>query len=727
MMDSPIQLIRLKWFCGQILALLSLWTISALDLARGPVWAGVLLLTLVVTVWPHLPGRVPLAVRRWLAPVLILVFLGDLILSGRDIIPPMVRLLLILLAIRILTVRRNREDLQLILLAMFLSVVSGVFTLSMLFAFQACLFAMVSIGLLFLVNLLESTGQDGEGGADWERFSWSAFLGDLRRSLSMRMLRSLVVLLVLLMVTTGVLFVSIPRVYLDQAIPFLKLPQAGMSGFSDIVRLGDVTSIQQDDTVAIRVDVPGIESVPSDPYWRMLILDEYAKGAFVNSLFLAQQGSRSFPQVHSLSPFPPGWFMGDNPSSGNWTFYMENGVSQYLPMLGPFAELTFQGRQSIQSNPDVLVFRIPEASSSVFSYQVKDFLVNGEIPASSLDRPLVVDSVPGDDSERERYPYTTLEVPLEPEEKEILDGILAGILEGTEKSPEEVAGKILEYLRKNHTYTLSPGGFGPGDPVVQWLEEKRAGHCEFFAGAFTLLARSAGIPTRMVVGFSGGSWNSYEDYFVVRNRNAHAWCEILDGKSWIRFDPTPGGGRGRGAMAGTLEGGGFQRESDFRAWVDSLRVMWYRQVINFDDSSQQNIIEDFSGFFRSAGEVVQEFFRALWGSLRQWAVATYQTLRESGLAALAGLMVVGLVIFLFRRTGLIWMDVGRIGVSDPLRRRAGRELRRLEGADAVQEEQLRTLKRIREGLLEVRFGPHPETASAIRLFREARRIRREIR
>ncbi|MGE9290528.1 MAG: transglutaminaseTgpA domain-containing protein [Puniceicoccales bacterium] len=725
MTGTLTQLVRLKWLLGQGLAFLSLWTISALDLARGPILVATVIITIAVTVFPRLPAKVPLGVRRFVAPALILVFLGDLILNGRDVIPPMVRLLLILLAIRIITFRKNREDLQLVLLTMFLSVVSGVFTLSILFAVQAFFFAMLSIGVLFVVNLLESMGEPMEADADWDHFSWRDFGEYLRETVTFRAFRSLVLLLVLLLATTGLLFVSIPRVYLDQAIPFLKLPTAGMSGFSDVVRLGDVTSIQEDDSVALWVDVPSLEAVPVDPYWRMLVLDRYAEGAFINSLFFSPDGSRTISHVHSISPYSQSWFAEPNPSKGQWTFYLEEGVSRYLPMLGPFRELKFQGRQPLRANSELLVFRIPESTSSVFSYQVNDFLVSPTIPKSALDEPLLTHEQPENEMVEKQYPFTTVEVPVTPEEQEFLQALLAEIVGDSSGGPEQVALRIMAYLQSTHRYSLSPGGMGYGDPVVQWLRDRRAGHCEFFAGAFTLLARTAGIPTRMAVGFHGGSWNSFEDYFVVRNRNAHAWCEIFDGEKWVRFDPTPGGSGGSNIASTTADRRTFEQESDFDAWVDSLRVMWFRRVINFDDSSQEDMVENFANVFRDASRFVREFFVALWEVFLEWCIALVNFLRESVLAVLLLVAVVISAPFLYRRSGLLWLSINRPGIVDPLRRRAGKELQRLNELTVENHDRERKRESLTARLLEIRFGPNPDPKTSLGLFREVQKFRRE--
>lgn len=77
------------------------------------------------------------------------------------------------------------------------------------------------------------------------------------------------------------------------------------------------------------------------------------------------------------------------------------------------------------------------------------------------------------------------------------------------------------------------------DPIVDFLTIHREGHCELFASAMALLARSEGIPARVVSGYRGGDANTAFGYTVVRERNAHAWVEAYVDGAWRAFDPTP--------------------------------------------------------------------------------------------------------------------------------------------------------------------------------------------
>ena len=103
----------------------------------------------------------------------------------------------------------------------------------------------------------------------------------------------------------------------------------------------------------------------------------------------------------------------------------------------------------------------------------------------------------------------------------------------------QLVDKALSYFRTQpFFYTLNPPLL-IGDVVDEFLFESRRGFCEFYAAAFTVLMRAAGIPTRIVTGYQGGDLNPLGDYVIVRQRDAHAWSEVwLEGRGWVRVDPT---------------------------------------------------------------------------------------------------------------------------------------------------------------------------------------------
>jgi hypothetical protein len=107
-------------------------------------------------------------------------------------------------------------------------------------------------------------------------------------------------------------------------------------------------------------------------------------------------------------------------------------------------------------------------------------------------------------------------------------------------TPEDSLAAIEAHLRRDYTYSTAPQPETSLDPVLEFLTVSHEGHCEYFASALALLARSIGIPTRMVLGYRVGERSPVGSHYVVRRRNAHAWVEAyLPSGAWAIVDPTP--------------------------------------------------------------------------------------------------------------------------------------------------------------------------------------------
>jgi LPXTG-motif cell wall-anchored protein len=119
--------------------------------------------------------------------------------------------------------------------------------------------------------------------------------------------------------------------------------------------------------------------------------------------------------------------------------------------------------------------------------------------------------------------------------------MLARRLSAGTTSELEVVRHVDDYLNSGrYRYTTDVADPGP-DPLLDFLFKTRAGYCQHFAGAATLLLRLAGIPTRVVSGFATGK-RTGENTFAVRDEDAHAWIEVyFPGYGWVPFNPTPAG------------------------------------------------------------------------------------------------------------------------------------------------------------------------------------------
>ena len=113
----------------------------------------------------------------------------------------------------------------------------------------------------------------------------------------------------------------------------------------------------------------------------------------------------------------------------------------------------------------------------------------------------------------------------------------------------QIASLVRAYLQKNHVYTLTvPAGSysleseeGRVDPIEAFLTTPGSkGNCEYFASAMIMMCRSLGIPSRMGVGYLLHEYIEPQDYYLLRQRDAHAWVEIYTAdRDWEIFDPTP--------------------------------------------------------------------------------------------------------------------------------------------------------------------------------------------
>jgi hypothetical protein len=118
--------------------------------------------------------------------------------------------------------------------------------------------------------------------------------------------------------------------------------------------------------------------------------------------------------------------------------------------------------------------------------------------------------------------------------------LASSLAAGTASGRERLARTVAQLHGGGYRYTLDLGSFRTGDPLAEFLFDKRAGYCEYFATAAAVLLRLQGVPTRFVKGFSVGPHNEAAGHYVVRDRDAHAWVEVsLPGEGWVEADPTP--------------------------------------------------------------------------------------------------------------------------------------------------------------------------------------------
>jgi hypothetical protein len=140
---------------------------------------------------------------------------------------------------------------------------------------------------------------------------------------------------------------------------------------------------------------------------------------------------------------------------------------------------------------------------------------------------------------------------------------------------EHLTGVLLKFR-----YTLDNPSAAAANPLQDFLETTRAGHCEYFASALALALRARDVPARIVNGYRLGLWNPAGGYFVVTQNEAHSWVEYWDPavQAWRVADPTPAAppsALGESTWLGAL-----------RRLTDALQYQWDRNVVRFSDEDQ---------------------------------------------------------------------------------------------------------------------------------------------
>lgn len=715
------ELRQVRWLLGGVLTLLAVSTVAYMDVDAWAMLTATAVVSLVTTLWPTLPARVPRFAHVLAFPLIVGFFTLDLLLKS-ELLPAMVRLDMLLLLYRAMVYRQRRDDLQLIVLGLFLVVVAGVLTVSLAFAVQILVYTACALLFLLVLNLSENGAgakapepAEKAAGSAAAPPAWAAHVkwAQLARRVAMatdwRVMALGGALFLGVIAGTAVLFMAIPRFQLENGM-FLDrfITKKARTGFTDTIRFGDVTEIQQDNSVALHVDPPDPKRIPASPYWRMLVLNEYVNGTFRLSADLRAtqfSGARTGVVVSGRVPF--------RREAPTWTFYLEPGVSRYVPLAGPFSQLRFSEAQTHQSAREMALIALSKDPVTMIGYQVQGLDPTRRIadnPASYYaDRTIAGRRVSA----------------LTPPEIDLLERWAREASGGELQRAPEFAERVCAWLRERHPYSLSPRiPDGRGDPLVRWAGSHEAGHCELFAGSFVLLARAAGFPARVVTGFRGGTWNAYSNSFTIRNSDAHAWAEIFDPASgaWIRADPLE-----LPTAAHATQGGGeaaLAQRTD-RSWsarLDSLRVAWYRRVVSFDQETQVNTV-------KAAKEATQAMVARLRAEIERGALAVKRWWQSPWDFArggrLAGVFMSALLLtWLWRRLRVSFLRwrfrAGGERRVDPIRREAGRWLRRAEslGVDAGD---------VRLDLQRLRFGapsswPEPEL-----VFRRARIAMRGVR
>jgi transglutaminase-like putative cysteine protease len=391
-------------------------------------------------------------------------------LFGRD---AAVALLLMMMCLKLMELRTARDAVVVVCLAYFAVVTNFLYS-------QTVAMGLYLLGCVWLIT---------------------AFLLGMQRNAGPRSIASLLRHSALLLAQATpvmlVLFLLFPRI---QG-PLWALPHpsgGGLTGLSDTMAPGSVSSLSLSDAVAFRVEFRSPPPDPSKLYWRGPVMWDFDGRTWragdsrpLRSRSVRLQGG-SIDYVVTLEPH-----------DHRWLFAID------LPAERPEAatitqELELLATQPVRSRLRYAMSSYPEA---VFGLDEDAAVLQEATVLPDTFNPRAV--------------------------------ALAASWRAQTSDPRALVERALALFNEQpFFYTLVPPELGIHS-VDEFLFGSRRGFCEHFASSFVVLMRAAGVPARVVTGYQGGQFNTVGGYMIVRQSDAHAWAEVwFEDSGWVRVDPT---------------------------------------------------------------------------------------------------------------------------------------------------------------------------------------------
>ncbi|RUM58031.1 MAG: DUF3488 domain-containing protein [Persephonella sp.] len=449
-----------------------------------------------------------------------------------NIVIPIVNILLVLLGIKLLQKKEFRDFMQIYTISVFLLSASALLTIDIIFLIYFMTTFFITVIAVILLTF---------------------YVEDKNITFEKKKFKNLVIKLFFIPLIsiplTVLFFLLLPRT--DYPIfNFLNNQGKGKTGFSDSVQLGDVSDIQMDKSVIMRVHT---EELPKNQlYWRGLTLNTFNGSTWFKRHIRENEIKLTGKKVKQ-------------------TVILEPYGDRYLFSLDKPEKINYKG----------------------FTYREGDLSFSLSRPIFNRVKYTVISRISPFIIEKSINKKMYLQIPRNLDRKIFR---LANRLKG--RTDEETLLNIIKFFKRDFLFSLDKLPEGKNS-LSKFLFEYKYGNCEYFASATAILLRINGIPSRIVVGYRGGFYNKVGKYYIIKQSDAHSWVEAYINGRWIRVDTTPT----RLTPSSKERLDELKSISKLRIFFDTLEYYWINFIINYDLSKQKSIFNSISNVVKNTSDL----------------------------------------------------------------------------------------------------------------------------
>jgi len=465
----------------------------------------------------------------------------------------------------------NRDYIQMIIMSMLLILASAMICQELLFAvlFLAYIVCMSKAAMAFTIkrslDVAERREHPQAAAGPWPAGAVAARLA---------------VVVIAILATGAVVFLIVPRGLAAGAGPMAGLGRQGVSGFADAVRLGQQRSIYLSDRVVMQMRMVS----PATGEALGAVGTPYLRGRCFNQYYDSRWSNVARERIIGAKADAP---------------LLARCVRQEIYMVPSLLPVAFASYPALEvTSPDATVSRKDDLEYELMTARALDrpvryaaMVLPGELSAGEISA--LEDMMPspspwrGPGDAPPGVPDNVVDLARQ-WCGDLLRRRKGAAGEQLDRLDLEIAGRISDRLSANYSYTLDLTGADPTrDGVEDFLFHLKAGHCEYFASAMTVMCQALGVRARLATGFAGGEYDGESGSYTIRQRDAHAWTEMYTRLTgWKIFDATPAA---RFEPLATTPAGkalAWARNT-WRDW----EFAWFSHVVGYDDTDRRALAD----------------------------------------------------------------------------------------------------------------------------------------